>query len=280
VKLESQNGRIRVEAGKSLRVFFDGREMAESSDLSRPLCEMKIWDNGVRITADPLRFPEGTLALDADGKRETQSLGPYVKTRLLLYAHGRMARVLRGIDGTARMVFGDSPKELLNATADSVQQRPVSPCIESWLRDFFIFGRAVKTPAGTPAAQRAVTLLRKKNTRFLRGEVGQFIQGTRQNLKGLWLAGVTNEPRVWTLHLEDVLDEGFYTLTLWRDGLPIDGEHFIGTEIEEVFEGVTRNDKPALEIAREGGFVARFEPCHKQEFRVLKSVEGNRRGCD
>jgi len=93
--------------------------------------------------------------------------------------------------------------------------------------------------------------------------------GMRLDVKNFWLAGVTLAPRVWTLRLCDILPEGFFRMTLWRDALPVDNTP---GEIEEIFEGVTADDKPAVELTRGGGFVARFEPCHETEFRMVKGA--------
>ena len=258
-----------MEAADSLRVFFDGRKMLEGETpssrktgmpnvrldgVSPSIYEIEIRDNGFRIFAETLRLPEGTLLLDADGEREIQTLNPQSTPQFLFYAHGRVACAWRDGEGATVFFFGDSPKELMNGSTAVEKFRQVSPDVE------------------TPVAQRAAAILLQKNTRFLRAEIGQFLLGARNENNTLWLAGATGAPRVWTLRLEDLLDEKFYTLTLWRDGLPVDGENFPGTEIEEIFQGVTRHDKPAVEMAKGGGFVARFEPCHETEFKMVKGA--------
>jgi len=240
-------------AGDAARVFFDGREMAELSEMHN---EIEILDNGVRVVAETLRLPEGTLLHECDAP----FFKPNETPQWIFYAQGRVACAWRGDNGATVMVFGDSPKEALN--------NAVARDAFSWMQ--------IPAANATPAAQRAAEILQRDGVRFLRAEPGRFVLGALRENNTLWLAGATAAPRVWTLRLEEVLDEGFFTLTLWRDGLPIDGEHCPGTEIEEIFEGVARGDKPALEMARNGGFVARLETCHEQTFRVLKSVEGGR----
>ena len=159
-----------------------------------------------------------------------------------------------------------APKDILNNSTALDSPRWPSTALEktgNWLHDLFIAGRSTYMGDGTPAAQRAMQVLNAENVRWLRAEPGQFAMG----LHNLRLAGVTLTPRVWTLRLCEILPEGFFRMTLWRDALPIDNA--IG-EVEEIFEGVTRDDKPALEMLANGGFVASFEPCHETEFRMVK----------
>ena len=289
--------RVNVETEEAcLRVFYDTREMAMATDV-RGAAE--VWDNALRVTAETWCLPEGTRVLDFETEHETQCLEPRETPQLMLYPHGRMARAWRVKNGAVVMVFGDSPKELLNNSVALDGPRLPSVAVENtrWLRDLFIAGRAARTGVGTPAAQRAMETLCHGDVRWLRGEIGQFAMGMTGSTGGacgsrfdvsreqapasesggkpphsIYLAGVTDAPRVWTLRLEDVLGEGFFTLTLWRDGLAVDGEEWLNREVEEIFQGVTRHDKPVVEMARGGGFVARLEPCHETEFRMLKGA--------
>ena len=278
----SPGGRVRVEVlaegvwGARMRVWFDGRAMLEASDIRWKTGGVKVWDDGMRVKTQgrqAWRLPEGTRVLGHWGETEERWLAPLEHAQLAVYPHGRMARAWQE-DGAAVMVFGDSPTALMNAGC----RLAVGVEGGRWLRDVFVAGHAPCFCAGTPAAQRAMAALRG-GARWLRGEVGQFIMGAREDEDGvIWIAGVTDAPRVWTVRLEDVLGKGFFRLTLWRDGLNVDNIEDGGrvspraAEVEEIFEGVTREDKPAIEMTRGGGFVARLEPCDETEFRMVKGA--------
>jgi len=106
--------RVRVEGERPrepLQIFFDNRLMGEFSG-----AVVMIWNDGLRVMTDALRLPEGTQVLDSKGERETQTLIPRESPQLLMYPHGRLARVYCEENGTVEMVFGDSPAALLNNT--------------------------------------------------------------------------------------------------------------------------------------------------------------------
>ncbi len=272
----SSNGRVNVEVaaeglwGARIGVWFDGRVMVEASDLrgGRRRGGVEVWDDGVRVVAEGTqawRLPEGARVVGFWASREETWLAPLETPQLVVYPHGRMARVWTEEDAVV-MVFADSPKELMNG-----EIAPRTELGKHWLTDVFVAGRAGCLGVGTPAAQRAMAVLSGESVRWLRGEIGQFVMGARWEGAGVWIAGVTETPRVWTVRLEDVLEgEGMWRLTIWRDGLKVDGEACVGQEVEEIFEGLVRADKVALEMVRGGGFVAWLEPCHATAFRMVK----------
>jgi hypothetical protein len=126
----------------------------------------------------------------------------------------------------------------------------------------------------TPAHRLALELVcgagaaRWDETRFLRGEIGEFVVVARR-LGAVWqVAGVTGaDGRVLTVRLEEALGDRSdppdqtdrrYALAIFRDPLP--GEAAEDGVVRETFHGVDAFDKPCLELPPHGGFLLRLEP--------------------
>lgn len=98
-------------------------------------------------------------------------------------------------------------------------------------------------------------------TRFLRGEIGEFVVVARR-LGDVWqVAGITGaDGRVLSVRLEDFLHDRTnqtYRLTILRDPLP--GESAADGMVQETFDGVDAFDKPRLQLLPRGGFVLQLE---------------------
>jgi len=128
--------------------------------------------------------------------------------------------------------------------------------------------------SATPAHRLAFDLacgvgaVRWDETRFLRGEIGEFVIVARR-LGATWqVAGLTGaDGRVMTMRLEEVLGDRFdpsdqtdrcYALTILRD--PLSNETTEDGVVRETFHGVDAFDKPCLELPPHGGFLLRLEP--------------------
>lgn len=101
-------------------------------------------------------------------------------------------------------------------------------------------------------------------TRYLRGEIGEFIVVARRSGAQWFVAGITGPAgRVLTVRFEDFMSvdasAGSYRLHLHRDALKNEDGGGTGV-VTEVFDALTVDDKVRLELPVNGGFAMRLEP--------------------
>jgi len=127
------------------------------------------------------------------------------------------------------------------------------------------------------AAARAAEPLRERvgnlpdtweETRFLRGEIGEYVVAARRSGMRWFVAGLTNaDGRVLTVRFEDFFGRATggrgYRLHIWRD--PIGNEAAAGAGlVAETVDGLDASDKVRLALAPHGGFVMRLDPLTRE----------------
>jgi hypothetical protein len=120
----------------------------------------------------------------------------------------------------------------------------------------------------TPAHQQALPLIMTHSgwdeTRYLRGEIGEYVVVARRQGAQWFVAGITGpDSRVLTVRFDVFLPAGaqrlHYRLHLLRDALPEEDGARDGA-VTEVFDKLTADDKVRLALSANGGFVMRLEP--------------------
>lgn len=137
-------------------------------------------------------------------------------------------------------------------------------------RDEGIGSGGSDVPSGTTATHRVAfslvcgrSQLRWDETRFLRGEIGEYAVVARR-IGSVWQVGAITgaEGRVLTVRLADFLPGDparTYALSILRDPLPGETCPPDGV-VREDFAGVDAEDRPRVELPRGGGFLLRLEP--------------------
>ncbi len=103
--------------------------------------------------------------------------------------------------------------------------------------------------AGGPAAARTAW----DETRWLRGEMGEYVLLARRQGACWWVGAITARPRVLTLLLEFLAPGVRYRAQAWRDDEQDNG----AAEMPPLLDAA---GKPRLQLAAAGGFLLRLEP--------------------